>query len=169
MARNIPSEREAMLTAETTAVINESYHPPEGKPKPSDKAVREVAEMLAVYCTAFKRMPNEFKLFDEAEQERIMENNREESYQWPYPFIEPDSGWDDRWEVFLQRLYLEHLRHDNFNHDWVQHNFVDLYHLTLHPVRFDQSLLRVNFSCIVLRLTRSRRKPLRKALPTLST
>lgn len=134
MAWNIPSERKAMLTAEAAAVINESYVPPEGKAKPSAEAVKQVAKTLSAYCTAFKCMPNECKISDEAEQESIMSNNQIELFQWPTPIVKPPSGWEDRWEVFIQRLYLRHLEHDGLGHDWIQLNFADLYHLAFHPV-----------------------------------
>ncbi|PYI17899.1 hypothetical protein BO99DRAFT_184582 [Aspergillus violaceofuscus CBS 115571] len=87
MAAELPKERKAMLIAEATAVINESYHPPEGKAKPSAEAVQQVAEMLADRVITFKRMPEEFKLFDDDEQERIMENNFEEQLRWPAPLF----------------------------------------------------------------------------------
>lgn len=135
MTAALPKERKAMLTAEATAVINESYQPSEGKEKPSPEAVQQVAEMLTDYVIAFKRMPEEFKLFDDDEQERIMQNNSEELRRWPAPLFTNYSEEDDRWEMFLQRLYLEHLRNIGYYGEWLNYHFADLYYLTLHPVR----------------------------------
>lgn len=140
MAENIPAERKAMMISVANTVITESYEPPEGKEKPSSKAIAEVAEMIATYCYAFKRMPGEHNLFDEAEQERIMENNSFEQSEWPPMLVPPPSGYQDKWEVFLQQLYLHLLQKDHFDHDWVEINFADLYHLTLNPVRHQPSI-----------------------------
>ncbi|PYI17898.1 hypothetical protein BO99DRAFT_434088 [Aspergillus violaceofuscus CBS 115571] len=42
--------------------------------------------------------------------------------------------------MFLQRLYLEHLKNIGYYGDWLYYHFADLYHLTLHPKTFSKGL-----------------------------